>query len=142
MGQTQLLLIALTIVVVTIAVFIGITLVDKSMQQRQIDLLVNHTVAVASEATGWRAKHSPYIGGGDSYLQLNTEGMQALLMAKNRLPGTIDITCATKEELNIVAVSDQYPDLGVLTKVVGEEVVETTIAYDGSITLETATCGQ
>lgn len=142
MGQTQLLIIALTIVVVTIAVFIGISLVDQSMQQRHIDLLVGHTVTVASEATGWRAKHTPYLGGGDSYLKLDTEGMQALLMAKNRLPGTIDITCATKDELNIVAVSDQYPDLGVLTKVMVEDITETIIAYDGSITIDTAMCGE
>ena len=135
MGQTQLLLIALTIVVVTIAVFIGIELVDQSMQQRHVDLLVNHTVAVASEAIGWRAKHSPYIGGGDSYLKLDIEGMKALLMAEERLPGRIKITRATKDELDIVAVSDQYPDIGVITKVVVEEIVETTIAYDGSITL-------
>jgi hypothetical protein len=40
-----------------------------------------------------------------------------------------------------VAVSDQYPDLGVLTKVMVEDITETIIAYDGSITIETATCG-
>lgn len=135
MGQQQLLLLVMGIVVVTIAVFIGISLVDQSMKERHVDLLVSHTVMVAGEATGWRAKHSPYIGGGDSYEKLDTEGMRGLLMAEERLPGRIKITRATKEELDIVAVSDHYPDLGVLTRVVGEEIVETIIAYDGSITL-------
>ncbi|HMB94320.1 MAG TPA: hypothetical protein VKP65_25960 [Rhodothermales bacterium] len=135
MGQQQLLLLVFGIVVVMLAMLMGMIFFEESMQQRHVDLLVSHTVTVASEAVGWRAKHSPYLGGGDSYLKLDTQGMQALLMAEGRMPGIIKITRATKDELDIVAVSDQYPDIGVMTRVVGEEIVETTIAYDGSITL-------
>jgi hypothetical protein len=47
----------------------------------------------------------------------------------------IIIPAPALDELDIVAVSDQYPELGVMTRVVGEKIVETTIAYDGSITL-------
>jgi hypothetical protein len=134
-GQQQLLLLVFGIVAVMLAILMGMIFFEESMQQRHVDLLVSHTTVVASEAIGWRAKHSPYLGGGDSYLKLDAEGMRALLMAEGRMPGILKITRATKDELDIVAVSDQYPELGVMTRVVGEKIVETTIAYDGSITL-------
>lgn len=135
MGQQQILILVLTIVIVSIAVYIGIDLFDRTMRQKHIDLLVNHTVMVASEAIAWKTKGSPFLGGGGSYLQLDTDGMNKLLMEEKRLPGTVRITRATVSEVDVVAVSDVYPELGVLTQVVGEEIVETSIVYDGSITL-------
>ncbi|MDX1546509.1 MAG: hypothetical protein R3247_05960 [Rhodothermales bacterium] len=135
MGQQQILILVLTIVIVSIAVYIGIDLFDRTMRQKHIDLLVNHTVMVASEAIAWKTKGSPFLGGGGSYLELDTDGMNKLLMTENRLPGTVRITRATVSEVDVVAVSDVYPELGVLTQVVGEEIVETSIVYDGSITL-------
>ena len=138
MGQQQVLVLALSIVIVSIATYIGIDLFDTMMQQRHVDLLVNHTVMVASEATAWRTKQSPFLGGGGSYLQLDTDGMNQLLMEEDRLPGHIQITRATHAEVDIVAVSDDYPHIGVLTRVVDENIVETRIAYDGSITLPPA----
>ncbi|MFQ5571845.1 MAG: hypothetical protein ACE5G0_19375 [Rhodothermales bacterium] len=98
-------------------------------------MLVSHTVTVASEAIAWRIKGTPFLGGGGSYADLDTDGMNKLLMAEERLPGTVQITRATDNELDVVAVSNQYPNLGVRTTVVGEEIVATTISYDGDITL-------
>ncbi len=135
MGQQQVLVLVLGIVIVSIAVYIGIDLFDTMMRQRHVDLLVNHTVMVASEAVAWRLKETPFLGGGGSYLQLDTDGMNALLMQEERLPGQIQITRATADELDVTAVSYHYPFIGVLTRVVREEIVETRIAYDGSITL-------
>lgn len=135
MGQQQVLVLALSIVIVSIATYIGIDLFDTMMKQRHIDLLVNHTVMVAAETTAWRTRETPFLGGGGSYLELDTDGMNLLLMKEERLPGRVQIARATSNEVDIVAVSDHYPELGVLTRVVGDEIVETRIAYDGSITL-------
>ena len=135
MGQQQILILVLTIVIVSIAVYIGIDLVDTSVRGKHVDLLVNHTVMVASEAVVWRTKGTPFLGGGGSYSDLDTEGMNQLLMEENRLPGTVQITRATADELEVTAVSDYYPELGVLTRVEGTEIVNTEISYDGSITL-------
>ena len=135
MGQQQILILALTIVIVSIAVYIGIDLVGRTMQQKHVDMLVNHTVMVASEAVAWKTKGTPFLGGGGSFLDLDTDGMNKLLMDEERLPGTVQITRATVNEVDVTAVSDHYPNLGVLTRVVGEEIVETKIVYDGSITL-------
>lgn len=125
----------LSIVIVSIATYIGIDLFDTMMQQRHVDILVNHTVMVAAEATAWKTRESPFLGGGGSYLQLDTDGMNVLLMEEKRLPGIVQITRATVNEVDIVAVSDDYPNIGILTRVVDEDIVETRIAYDGSITL-------
>ncbi len=138
MGQQQVLILVLGIVIVSIAIYVGIDLFDAMMRQRHVDLLVNHTVMVASEAVAWRLKETPFLGGGGSYLQLDTDGMNALLMQEDRMPGVIQITKATADELEVTAVSDDYPDVGVLTRVFQEDIVETRIAYDGSITLPDA----
>ena len=135
MGQQQLLFLVLGIVIVSIAVYIGIDLFDRSMQQKHVDLLVNHTVMVASEAVAWRSKETPFPGGGNSYNGLNPGGMSTILMAEQRMPGTLKLTVQSSEEITITAVSDDYPLLGVETRVVGTEIVETRIAYDGSIVL-------
>jgi hypothetical protein len=109
-GQQQLLILVLGLLIVSLAVFIGIDLFDRSMKQRHVDLLVNHTVMVASEAISWRTRESPFLGGGESYAELDTDGMAQIIMNEVRPPG-----------------------IGVLTRVVGTEIVETRIAYDGSI---------
>ncbi len=101
MGQQQLLLLVLTIVIVSIAVFIGIDFFGEMLRQRHVDLLVNHAVHVASEAVTWRAKGTSSLGGGDSYSDLGTDGMAKLLMAPDRVPGTFEITKAIGDDLEV-----------------------------------------
>ena len=105
------------------------------MRQRHIDLLVNHGVHIASEAITWRTKGSPFLGGGGSYTDLDTEGMEQLLMSEERMPGTFRITLASGEDLEVTGVSDDFPEVGIRVTVEGEEIVDTEIAHDGSITL-------
>lgn len=135
MGQQQLLLLVFSIVLVSIAVYIGIDFFGTMMQQRHVDLLVNHGVHIASEAITWRTKGSPFIGGGGTYSDLGTNGMNQLLMSEERLPGTFRITLANGDDLEVTGISNDYPEIGVLITVEGEEITDTNIAYDGSITL-------
>lgn len=135
MGQQQLLLLVLTIVIVSIAVFIGIDFFGEMLRQRHVDLLVNHAVHVASEAVTWRAKGTSSLGGGDSYSDLGTDGMAKLLMAPERVPGTFQITKAIGEDLEVTGVSNDFPEVGVRVVVEEQDIVDTIIAYDGSITL-------
>ncbi len=134
MGQQQLLLLVLSIVIVSIAVYAGIDLFDRAMRQKHADLLVNHTVQVASEAVVWYSKASPFLGGGSSYADLGEDGLAKLLMNEKRPPGILRITFASVNELEITAVSSEYEEIGVRVKVEGIEIVETTIVYDGSVT--------
>ena len=135
MGQQQILLLVLGIVIVSIAVYIGIAFFGEMLKQRHVDLLVNHAVHVASEAVTWRIKGSPFLGGGDSYSDLDTDGMAKLLMNTDRLPGIFQITKAVGDDLEVTGVSTDFPEVGVRIVVEEQEIVDTIIAYDGSITL-------
>ena len=135
MGQQQILLLVLTIVIVSIAVFIGIDFFGEMLRQRHVDLLVNHAVHVASEAVTWRAKGTSFLGGGDSYSDLGTDGMAKLLMAPDRVPGTFQITKAIGDDLEVTGVSNDFPEVGVRVVVEEQDIVDTIIAHDGSITL-------
>ena len=137
MGQQQLLLLVLSIVIVSIAVYIGIDFFGMMMQQRHADMLVNHVLHVASEAITWRTKVSPFLGGGGSFSNLDTNGMAQLVMSEERLPGTFQITLANGNDLEVTGVSDDFPQIGVRVVVDEAEITETIIAYDGSITLPT-----
>lgn len=137
MGQQQLLLLVLSIVIVSIAVYIGIDFFGMMMQQRHADMRVNHAVHVAAEAITWRTKGSPFLGGGGSYSNLDTNGMAQLVMSEERPPGTFQITLANGDALEVTGVSDDFPLIGVRVVVDEAEITETIIAYDGSITLPT-----
>jgi len=125
----------LGVVVVGLAVYIGINIFNTSMRQKHADLLMNHAVHAASEAVVWYSKASPFLGGSGSYADLSDEGMAQLYMSQGRPPGTVMITSATENTLEITAVSNTYEDIGVLVKVEGVNIVVSTIAYDGSIAL-------
>ncbi len=135
MGQQQLLLLVLGLVIVSIAVYIGIAFFGEMLKQRHADLLVNHAVHIASEAVTWRIKGTPFLGGGDSYSDLGSEGMAKLLMSTDRLPGTFQITKAVGDDFEVTGVSNDFPEVGVRVVVEEQEIVDTIIAYDGSITL-------
>ena len=139
MGQQQILILVLTIVLVSVAVYIGIDFFGNLMRQRHVDLLVNHGVHIASEAVTWRTKTTPFLGGGGSYSQLDTDGMNQLLMEEQRLPGRFAITRAVGDELEVTGVSNDYPEVGVRVYVEETDIVNTEIAYDGSITLPAQT---
>ncbi len=87
MGQQQMLLLVLSIVIVSIAVYAGINIFNTSMRQRHADLLMNHAVHAASEAVVWYSKASPFLGGSGSYADLSDEGMAQLFMSQGRPPG-------------------------------------------------------
>ena len=56
-------------------------------------------------------------------------------MNEKRPPGIVRITFASVDALEIIAVSDEFEEIGVRVKIEGTDIVETTIVYDGSITL-------
>jgi hypothetical protein len=137
-GQQQLLLLVLGIVLVSLAVFMGIIFFNEMMRQRHADLLMNHAMHVASEAITWRTKVSPFLGGGGSYSDLDTDGMEKILMDPVRIPGTFQITKASGDDLEVTGVSNDYAEVGIRVVVKESEITETLIAYDGSITLPSA----
>jgi hypothetical protein len=136
MGQQQLLLLVLGIVVVAFAVLAGMFAMDENMRKAAADNLVDRNLTIAMEAVYWKAKKDPYAGGNASYAGLETDGMKKLFLGEYTNDGFFRITYADDNNLQITAVSLRYPNIGVRTFVTGFSIDSTAIASDGSITAE------
>lgn len=136
MGQQQLLLLVLGIVIVGFAVMAAFAMGSSTLRQSAADNLVDRNLTIATEAVFWKQKRDPYSGGNASYAGLATDGMQKLFLGEETVMGYFKITTATDNELEITAISLRYPELGVRTFVEGYEILSTDVAYDGSIEVD------
>ncbi len=66
MGQQQLLLLVLGIVIVGLAVVVGIQAFGENSKKANADALVNDAIRIASDAQAWMMKATAFGGGGDS----------------------------------------------------------------------------
>lgn len=135
MGQQQLLLLVIGIVLVGFAVMAGFAAIEKHTKQDEADGLLDRTLAIATHAVYWKTKNDPFNGGNQSYADLDTDGMQALALDTATVRGRFDITGAWRDSVEISAVSLRYPDIGVRVTVEQYEIKRTVVAYDGSISL-------
>jgi len=120
--------------IVGIGVYFGIYLLEGKTRQLHADLLTSYAVQVSSQATIWRSKESPFIGGGGSYEDLNIDGMEVLALDEEWPPGVVRITYASQDSLVITAISNHYAEVGVRVHVSGLHIVQTSISFDGDIT--------
>ncbi len=63
MGQQQLLLLVLGIVIVGLAVVVGIQAFSENQKQANADQMVNDSIRIASDAQAWKLKPSAFGGG-------------------------------------------------------------------------------
>ena len=136
MGQQQLLLLIIGVVMVGLAVVAGFTAFNEASRKDEADSLVSHTLDVATSAYYWKSKNDPFAGGNQSYLPLAENGMAQLAMDRDRMRGLFDITAAWTDSIEITAVSYRYPDIGVQVLLDKRNIRRTKIAYDGSIQIE------
>lgn len=66
MGQQQLLLLVLGIVIVGLAVVVGIQAFGENQKKANSDALVNDAVRIASDAQAWKLKPAAFGGGADA----------------------------------------------------------------------------
>lgn len=135
MGQQQLLLLVLGVIIVGLSVVAGIQIVDKSFRQNEADMLVGRSLMIAQSAVYWKAKADPFDGGNASYTGLEEAGFRKLFLGEETETGTFKITLAKEDSLVLVSVSKRFPEVGVQINVVGEEITNTIVTYDGSTTL-------
>lgn len=70
MGQQQLLLLVLGVVIVGLAVVVGIDAFNENRNKTTYDLVTNEAVDIAAELIAWRAKPTAMAGGeDDTYLE-------------------------------------------------------------------------
>lgn len=135
MGQQQLLLLVIGIVLVGLAVMSGLIAFEKYSRQDEADGLVAHALDVATSAYYWKSKNDPFAGGDQSYAGLGANGMEQIVMTRDRMRGRFDITNAWADSIEISAVSNRYPDIGVRVILDQTNIRRTTVAYDGTITV-------
>lgn len=68
MGQKQLLLIALAIIVVSIAAVVGINLFSSSATESDRDQIISVLTSLGSDAQAYYKKEKTYGGGSDTYI--------------------------------------------------------------------------
>ena len=136
MGQQQLLLLVMGIIVAAVAVVAGITAFFEKMKQFEADNIVSRNLEIATSAVFWKSKKDPFDGGNASYEGLATNGMTRLYMDAETHHARYEITSATASALVITGNSIRYPLIGVRTFVTDYSIDSTDINYDGLYTVE------
>ena len=90
MGQQQLLLLVLGIVIVGLAVVVGIQAFGENQKKSNADALVNDGVRIASDAQAWALKPAAFGGGDGEFtgVQFNDLGYDVLDAADDQCAAT------------------------------------------------------
>jgi hypothetical protein len=102
LGQQQILLIILGIVVIAIAVAIGISLFRAHAISSKRDILVNETIDMAAQAIGYYKRTREFGGGGKSFI-----GWQIPPQLQNTVNGSYAINALNKDEVVIIATGTE-----------------------------------
>ncbi len=135
MGQQQLLLLIIGVILVGLAVMAGLTAVQKYTQQDEADGLVDRSLAIATYAFYWKSRQDPFAGGDQSYEGLGADGMGTLSLNPETVRGRFAITAAWADSVEITAVSTRYPDIGVRVVLDQFNIRRTTVRFDGTLVL-------
>lgn len=102
MGQQQLLLIVLGMVVIGIAVVIGMSLFRAHAINSKRDILINETIDMAAQAIGYYKRTREFGGGGKSFV-----GWQIPPQVKNTINGSYEITTVSVDQLVLTATGTE-----------------------------------
>lgn len=137
MGQQQLLLLVLGIVIVGLAVVVGIQAFSENQKQANADQMVNDAIRIASDAQAWKLKPGAFGGGASAtnWTGLNfgqigyTEGDQGLH------PGD-DAEADQYENLNgvydIALDAEELTITGTSYDAAGDELNTVVVVVDGT----------
>ncbi|MAQ95178.1 hypothetical protein B1759_03505 [Rubrivirga sp. SAORIC476] len=137
MGQQQLLLLVLGIVIVGLAVVVGIQAFGENQTKANADAMVNDGVRIASDAQAWKLKPQAFGGGGAlvgeenftglSFAQLGyAEGTQTGCDTYGNLNGCYTLV-ATGTEVTITGTSAQGNIVTVIVDGTDPDDIATTV---------------
>lgn len=135
MGQQQLLLLVIGVVLVGLSIVAAFPVLQKGFRQDEADGLLDRSLAIATHAAQWRATMGPFNGGNLSYERLESEGLDALALNHTNVRGEFAITGATFNTLEVTGVSTRYPEIGVRVFLTDYSVDSSLVRFDGSITI-------
>jgi Tfp pilus assembly protein PilE len=107
MGQQQLLLIVLGVIVVGIAVAIGITIFTESAAQANFDAVMSDMLRIASNAQQWYMKPSSLGGGGRTFANVSLPNLN---MAGSNANGIYTLGSIQAGSFNITGVGKEDGD--------------------------------
>ena len=129
-------LLVIGLIIAAVAFLAGIEAFETGFKQSIVDSLIDRNLSIATRAVVWKTKRDPYNGGSANYTGLETDGMSTLFAGETTEIGIFKITSATASRLEITAVSERFPEIGIRTYVNNYDIDSTVISYDGEITLE------
>ena len=136
MGQQQLLLLVVGIVIVGLAVSAGLSAYEQQQRSSEADAVLSRTLMMAQAAIEWRARDEMYAGGGGgSYAPLQGAGIEKLGLDLSTVQTEVVIPTASVDAVEIIAVSVVNPDIGARVRVNDGYVLESDVRLDGSIAL-------
>lgn len=120
MGQQQILLIVLGLVVIAIAVAVGMSLFRSHAINSKRDILINETIDMAAQAIGYYKRTREFGGGGKSFL-----GWQIPTEVQNTINGSYVIEQISNQQVVILATGTEV--------VTGSDSIQvrTTVSPDG-----------
>ncbi len=136
MGQQQLLLLVISVVLVAVAIMAAYPVLDKSFRQDEADGLLDRALAITGSAVKWKITSDPYNGGNQSYERLAENGLQTLGLDTTTVRGRFRITDASDTRLEVTGVSDRYEGIAVRVFIDRYDVVGSDISFTGEIDLE------
>ena len=113
MGQQQLLLIVLSVIIVGIAVVVGINMFSASSASANLEAVTNDLLNLASRAQQYYVKPTGLGGGGNSFVGLSADatGLQKLTPKASNDNGTFSVsTAGTATSVTLQGVGNQDGD--------------------------------
>ena len=135
MGQQQLLLLVIAVILVGLAVMAGFEVMQKSYRQDEADGLLDRGLTIATYAVYWKSQNDMFAGGNQSYERLETEGLALLGADTSTIRGDFAITDATVSTVEVTGVSTRYPEVGVRVYVRGYGVDSSALDFNGNFSL-------
>ena len=138
MGQQQLLLLVLGIVIVGLAVVVGIQAFGENQKKANADALVNDAIRIASDAQAWNLKPAAFGGGDGSFTGLDFQDLGYEVSAGgkyNNLNGDYTLAVVGASEVTVTA-ANAGTDNGVQARIcgTGPEDIKTVVAGAGDAT--------
>jgi hypothetical protein len=137
MGQQQLLLLVIAVVLVGLAVLAGFEILQRHYRQDEADGLLDRSLTIATHAVSWKSRNDPFEGGNQSYAPLSTNGIALLGLDSTTVRGEFGITAATANTLEVTGVSTRpgYEAIGVRVYVSGYDVDSSRVSFIGEFSL-------
>jgi hypothetical protein len=133
MGQQQLILLVIAVILVGFAVIAGLEILQRHYRQDEADGLLDRSLTIATNAVSWKSRNDPFEGGNQSYEELaGGDGIALLGLDSTNVRGRYRITDATVNTLEVTGVSDRYPEVGVRVYVTDYDVDSSRVDFQGT----------